>query len=83
MDTASSIAKKYNLDTITLQGDQVSKRGALTGGYIDVKRSRLKAFEELKAAKESFHKLSDDLKKTKDRSISMRRTIHSVSQSKS
>ena len=29
-------------------GDQVNKRGAMTGGYIDQRRSRLKAQEEIR-----------------------------------
>ena len=33
--------RTWNLDGITLDGDQVSRRGALTGGYYDRSRSRL------------------------------------------
>ncbi|KAK3095501.1 hypothetical protein FSP39_015420 [Pinctada imbricata] len=41
METATQIARTQNLDCITLDGDQVSRRGALTGGYYDTRRSRL------------------------------------------
>lgn len=41
METATQIARTQNLDCITLEGDQVSRRGALTGGYYDMRRSRL------------------------------------------
>ena len=41
METATQIARTQNLDCITLDGDQVSRRGALTGGFYDTRRSRL------------------------------------------
>lgn len=41
METASQFARTLNLDCITLEGDQVSRRGALTGGYYGNRRSRL------------------------------------------
>ncbi|XP_046369014.1 structural maintenance of chromosomes protein 3-like [Haliotis rufescens] len=41
MEVATQIARTQNLDCITLEGDQVSRRGALTGGYYDTRRSRL------------------------------------------
>ncbi|KAE9415025.1 hypothetical protein Angca_008256 [Angiostrongylus cantonensis] len=34
-------ARSEGFDCVTLDGDQISKRGALTGGYIDTKRSKL------------------------------------------
>lgn len=37
----SVIARKYSLNAVTLDGDQVDRRGALTGGFIDNKKSRL------------------------------------------
>ncbi|KAK6174533.1 hypothetical protein SNE40_017790 [Patella caerulea] len=41
MEVATQIARTQNLDCITLDGDQVSRRGALTGGFYDTRRSRL------------------------------------------
>ncbi|XP_074642175.1 structural maintenance of chromosomes protein 3-like [Tubulanus polymorphus] len=41
MEVATAIARSQNLDCITLDGDQVSRRGALTGGYYDSRKSRL------------------------------------------
>nr|QIC49990.1 structural maintenance of chromosomes protein 3 [Actinia equina] len=41
LDVAAQFAKSENLDCITLEGDQVSRRGALTGGYYDTRKSRL------------------------------------------
>ncbi|XP_066277071.1 structural maintenance of chromosomes protein 3-like isoform X1 [Branchiostoma lanceolatum] len=41
MEVATQFARTQNLDCITLEGDQVSRRGALTGGYYDTRKSRL------------------------------------------
>lgn len=41
IDVASQYAKSANLDCVTMEGDQVSRRGALTGGYYDSRKSRL------------------------------------------
>lgn len=41
MDKASQYSKSENQDCITLEGDQVSRKGALTGGYYDTRMSRL------------------------------------------
>lgn len=50
MEVATQIARTQNLDCITLDGDQVSRRGALTGGYYDTRRSRL----DLHKSKEEY-----------------------------
>ncbi|XP_077991930.1 structural maintenance of chromosomes protein 3-like [Glandiceps talaboti] len=41
MDVASQFARTHGLDCVTLEGDQVSRRGALTGGYYDTRKSRV------------------------------------------
>ncbi|KAL9982920.1 hypothetical protein ACROYT_G005035 [Oculina patagonica] len=41
LEVASQFSKSENLDCITLEGDQVSRRGALTGGYYGNRKSRL------------------------------------------
>ncbi|GAB6024529.1 hypothetical protein CHUAL_009682 [Chamberlinius hualienensis] len=41
LEVATQLARTTNLDCITLDGDQVSHKGALTGGYFDTRRSRL------------------------------------------
>lgn len=48
---AAAIASSHNFHTITLAGDQVNKKGALTGGYADSKTSRLQAHQEIRAAR--------------------------------
>ena len=38
-------SKQHNLNCITLEGDQVNHRGAITGGYHDPSRSRIEAMK--------------------------------------
>eukprot|EP00850_Spirogloea_muscicola_P012247 SM000078S22106 [mRNA] locus=s78:418815:427691:- [translate_table: standard] len=42
IDTATSVSKTSDLDCITMEGDQVTKKGAMTGGFHDHWRSKLK-----------------------------------------
>lgn len=41
LEVASQFSKSENLDCITLEGDQVSRRGTLTGGFFGNRKSRL------------------------------------------
>ena len=42
------------INTITLDGDKVDRKGALTGGYYDVRRSRLEAINSVMSWKSKF-----------------------------
>ncbi len=42
LDQATSVAATHNLDCITLEGDRVDRKGAITGGFVDRKASRLR-----------------------------------------
>lgn len=42
---AGSYSRSHGCDAVTLEGDKTSDKGALTGGYIDRKRSRLRAVQ--------------------------------------
>lgn len=41
LDVATKLARSTGLDCVTLDGDQVSSKGSLTGGYFNTSRSRL------------------------------------------
>lgn len=41
LDVATKLARSTGLDCVTLEGDQVSSKGSLTGGYFNSSRSRL------------------------------------------
>ncbi|OVA00519.1 RecF/RecN/SMC [Macleaya cordata] len=42
LDVATKVARDDGLDCITREGDQVSKKGGMTGGFFDCRRSKLK-----------------------------------------
>ncbi|XP_021892678.1 LOW QUALITY PROTEIN: structural maintenance of chromosomes protein 3 [Carica papaya] len=42
LDVATRVARTDGLDCITLEGDQVSKKGGMTGGFYDHRRSKLR-----------------------------------------
>lgn len=44
---AAAYVKSHGINTITLDGDKVDRKGALTGGYYDVRRSRLEAINSV------------------------------------
>ncbi|KZT22156.1 RecF/RecN/SMC protein [Neolentinus lepideus HHB14362 ss-1] len=51
---ASAYVKSHNINTITLDGDKVDRKGALTGGYHDVRRSRIEAIRSVTEWKNKF-----------------------------
>ena len=44
---AAAYVKSHGINTITLDGDKVDRKGALTGGYHDVRRSRIEAIRNV------------------------------------
>lgn len=44
---AAAYVKSHNINTITLDGDKVDRKGALTGGFHDVRRSRIDAIKSV------------------------------------
>eukprot|EP00967_Tisochrysis_lutea_P079236 scaffold108315_cov30-Tisochrysis_lutea.AAC.3 len=43
LEVGTRFSKSHDLDCVTLDGDQVNRKGALSGGYLDIRRSRLRA----------------------------------------
>ncbi|KAH3765431.1 structural maintenance of chromosomes protein 3 [Pelomyxa schiedti] len=43
LEIAQAFSKSHNCNCVTLDGDQVNRRGVLTGGFYDVHKSRMKA----------------------------------------
>ena len=71
LDVATKLARSTGLDCVTLEGDQVSSKGSLTGGYFNTSRSRLEMqktrselMEQIKQCEEELKTLRDDLRKT-------------------
>lgn len=76
LEAATNLARTSGLDCVTLEGDQVSSKGSLTGGYFNTLRSRLeiqKTRSELMAQiaslESQFATLKEEIRKA-DQNIS-------------
>ncbi|BGP23932.1 Structural maintenance of chromosomes protein 3 [Rhodotorula toruloides] len=58
LEIAGAYTRSHGLNAITLDGDKYDRKGSLTGGYHDVRRSRLDAVKLLKAAQKKDEELS-------------------------
>lgn len=47
LNIAAAYVKSHGINTITLDGDKVDRKGALTGGYHDIRRSRIQTIDEV------------------------------------
>ncbi|KAI9116787.1 hypothetical protein K1719_012153 [Acacia pycnantha] len=65
IDVASRVARTDGLDCITLEGDQVSKKGSMTGGFYDHRRSKLKFMNIIKQNTDSIHLKEEELEKVR------------------
>ncbi|KAG5984771.1 hypothetical protein E4U55_003283 [Claviceps digitariae] len=54
---AAQYARSHGVDGITAEGDTTNKRGAMTGGYIDPRKSRLEAVQSANKWREEHEKL--------------------------
>ncbi|XP_056647941.1 structural maintenance of chromosomes protein 3 [Diorhabda sublineata] len=71
MEVATKLARTTGLDCITLEGDQVSSRGSLTGGFFNASNSRLEmqktrseTMEQIKQCEQELKNLRMELGKT-------------------
>ena len=72
---AGQYARSHGVDAITPEGDTTNKRGAMTGGYVDSRKSRLEAVRSVNERRDEFDRRmaeGDNLRKeieTKDQEI--------------
>ncbi|KAJ3646857.1 hypothetical protein Zmor_024423 [Zophobas morio] len=71
LDVATKLARTTGLDCVTLEGDQVSSKGSLTGGYFNSNRSRLEmqktrseTMQQIGQCEEELQSLREELTKT-------------------
>ena len=67
LSTASQYARSHGVNAITIDGDRSDRKGALSGGYHDKRKSRLDAVRKLTRAREEYQELrqrSHDIKRT-------------------
>ncbi|KAI8824993.1 putative chromosome segregation protein SudA [Fimicolochytrium jonesii] len=48
LEVASGYSKSQNLDAVTLHGDRIERKGAITGGFHDNRKSKLETIAKLK-----------------------------------
>ncbi|MCO5576606.1 hypothetical protein L7F22_030421 [Adiantum nelumboides] len=65
LDVATSVARTAELDCITLEGDQVSKKGGMTGGFYDHRKSKLKLISIIREGTKAINSKYDELEKIK------------------
>ncbi|PSR95439.1 Structural maintenance of chromosomes protein like [Actinidia chinensis var. chinensis] len=66
LDVATRVARTDGLDCITLEGcDQVSKKGGMTGGFYDFRRSKLKFMNVVRQNTKSINMKEDELEKVR------------------
>jgi len=51
---AAAYVKSHDINTITLDGDKADRKGSLTGGYHDVRRSRIEAIKNVMSWRTKF-----------------------------
>ncbi|KAK9866710.1 hypothetical protein WJX84_008069 [Apatococcus fuscideae] len=55
LDVANAAAHRTHLNCVTMGGDQVSKKGSITGGFRDLSRSKMDAMHQMKASNQKVH----------------------------
>eukprot|EP01126_Amoeba_proteus_P045540 TRINITY_DN5103_c0_g1_i12.p1 TRINITY_DN5103_c0_g1~~TRINITY_DN5103_c0_g1_i12.p1 ORF type:complete len:879 (-),score=294.76 TRINITY_DN5103_c0_g1_i12:265-2832(-) len=65
LEEASSIAKTHNVDCITYEGDQINRKGALSGGYHDIRKSRLAVMNLIRVTSKNLSEAEEKSQKTK------------------
>ncbi|KAF8423598.1 hypothetical protein EV426DRAFT_118468 [Tirmania nivea] len=65
LNVAAQFARSHGLSAITPDGDRGDKRGALTGGYYDPRRSRLEAVASAKKWRDLFNQQRAELDEVK------------------
>ena len=59
-EIATEWSSKVKMDCITLDGDMSTSKGALSGGYVDSTKSRLKAYGESKLAESEYRTAGEE-----------------------
>lgn len=56
LSVAAQYTRSHGLNAVTLEGDRADRRGALSGGYHDVRRSRLDTIKQVKRWREVYER---------------------------
>ncbi|KAL7580187.1 hypothetical protein ACA910_012938 [Epithemia clementina (nom. ined.)] len=64
-DIAADVCRQYHVDVLTLEGDLCSRKGAMTGGYVDAQKSRIAAHKQSKIAQAGLQTAQEELEQAK------------------
>jgi structural maintenance of chromosome 3 (chondroitin sulfate proteoglycan 6) len=62
-EDAAEWSEKVRMDAVTLDGDVCTRRGAMSGGFIEAQKSRLKAFNEKLKAEQDYRATADECRR--------------------
>lgn len=79
-EVASDWAEKARVDCITLDGDLCSRKGALTGGYVDQQKSRLRAYSAKKEAEIAYRQLDQEFRDADTKAKQAEQDVTNVAQ---
>ncbi|KAK9790418.1 putative Structural maintenance of chromosomes protein [Seiridium cardinale] len=66
LTVAGQYARSHNCDAITPEGDTTNKRGAMTGGYIDPRKSRLQAVRNATQWRDEYERLQTEFSSVRE-----------------
>lgn len=80
LDLATEWSSRLGVDGITLDGDLCSRKGSMTGGYLDSSRSRLAAFEAFRTASAKLSELEGQNREIEQQSKKIDQKVSSIMQ---
>jgi len=66
------------MDAVTMEGDEVNRKGALQGGFIDQAKSKLASYESMKKSQEKLDKLDKDISDLSKKTTTIDQRISSL-----
>ena len=79
-EVASEWSDKLRMDCITLDGDLCSRKGALTGGYVDLHKSRLRAYQVQCDAEKAYKEMDQNHRKVDRQAKQAQQDVTNASQ---
>lgn len=65
LQTGGQYARSHNVDAITSDGDIINKRGVISGGFIDTRKSRLEAVSAVNQWRDKYDEILSKVEETR------------------
>ena len=66
LQVAAQFSSAYDYTTLTLSGDKIDRKGVITGGYVDVTRSKLQVYKDWKEGRDRADERKEKRRKAAD-----------------